>query len=207
MAVIVVLILVAVFTYKAPAARVEQGQSKTAYLRASITNVRNTVWKWQDDRLPPMHVSFNTTPSETHWRVRRVPGATYFRTPGTKSYLSIKSPAWLRWDLRYWQHLRHREYLTRVKNLNPYTALKTAFGSHYSESLGVSRCETGGRIGWVTAGVGKHSYWGTMQMGPGERSRYGFSWTALGQAVSARRYFNVEGWRPWQCLPSGGLRW
>ena len=42
-------------------------------------------------------------------------------------------------------------------------------------------------------------YLGLFQMGEYARSTYGHSWTALGQARAAHRYYMDAGWSPWSC--------
>lgn len=158
-------------------------------IRNHITQLHSQVWNYQDDRAP---------------RTWKYPGD---RTRASKKYLRSTSVPYLLYVEKRWKKLALKEWKIRKINLNPYTAIHTAFGSEYANAVRISYCETGQRIGWLTAGVGKHDYWGTFQMGSGERSRYGYSQTALGQAVAAYRMWRVRGWRPaWECAYITGVR-
>lgn len=90
-----------------------------------------------------------------------------------------------------------------LQNLGPRAAIRYVFGRYAGQALAVAWCES--RL-YVYARNGQ--YFGLFQMGSYARSRYGHSWTALGQARSAYRYFVDSGrdWSPWQCRP-GGLGW
>lgn len=79
-------------------------------------------------------------------------------------------------------------------------AIRATFGSYSSQAIRVVRCETGGTYS-TTAQNGQ--YLGLFQMGSYARGRYGHSWTALGQARAAYRYFVDSGrdWSPWTCKP------
>jgi hypothetical protein len=194
-------------------------------LRRDITKLRLTVWRWQDDRDPPTNVPFrddigakgplehNDTPTGRSWSPKKLPGGHYHRTTGSNRYLNSDSVSYLLWVKKRWQRIARKEYLIRKKYptredpTDARRALKLAFGGNLWEAITVSLCETGGRLGWATAGRGKHEFWGTMQMGTQERRLFGFSWTLLGQAKSAFRMWRVKGWRPWECMPGGGLRW
>ena len=83
---------------------------------------------------------------------------------------------------------------------NARAAVTEVFGSYASQAMSVVRCETGG-----TYSVYAHNgqYLGLFQMGSNERATYGHSWTALGQARAAYRYFVASGrdWSPWSCRP------
>lgn len=89
--------------------------------------------------------------------------------------------------------------------MGPQAAICHVFGSYCSQALSVARCETGGTFS-VYAQNGQ--YLGLFQMGSYARSRYGHSWTAIGQARAAYGYFVDSGrdWSPWQCRP-WGLAW
>jgi hypothetical protein len=95
----------------------------------------------------------------------------------------------------------------RMRDLNrhPVAAIRFVFGPYGDQAVSVSRCETGGSF-WVGSTNGQ--YLGLFQMGSSERSTYGHSTRALGQAQAAERYFIASGrdWSPWQCQPSG-LAW
>ena len=72
------------------------------------------------------------------------------------------------------------------------------FGRYCTQALNVSWCESR----WnVYARNGQ--YLGLFQMGAYARARFGHSWTAYGQSVSALRYFRAAGysWAPWTCRP------
>ncbi len=99
--------------------------------------------------------------------------------------------------------LRAREQ-RRLAAVSPRAAICQVFGPYCSQAIRVADCETGGTFS-VHARNGQ--YLGLFQMGDYARSTYGHSWTALGQARAAHRYFLDAGWSPWQCLPGGGLRW
>ena len=74
------------------------------------------------------------------------------------------------------------------------------FGRYCSQAIAVSSCETGGTFStWASNG----QYLGLFQMGSWERSRYGHSSGAWGQARAAYRYFVDSGrdWSPWACKP------
>ena len=83
---------------------------------------------------------------------------------------------------------------------NPVNAILHVFGRYGAQAVAVSRCETGGTFS-VYAQNGQ--YLGVFQMGFYARSRYGHSWTAIGQARAAYRYFVDSGrdWSPWECKP------
>lgn len=94
---------------------------------------------------------------------------------------------------------RLRLTLERAKtDVSPVVAIRLVFGAHAHEALRVSWCESRYDIG-ATNG----QYLGLFQMGGFARSTYGHSYTALGQAQAAYRYFVASGrdWSPWQCKP------
>lgn len=72
------------------------------------------------------------------------------------------------------------------------------FGRYCQQALNVASCETGGTFN-VYAKNGP--YLGLWQMGSYARAKYGHSWTPLGQARAAYRYFVDSGrdWSPWSC--------
>lgn len=80
------------------------------------------------------------------------------------------------------------------------TAIRLVFGPYGEQAVRVSSCETGGTFD-VNAQNGQ--YLGLFQMGSYARGRYGHSYTALGQAQAAYRYFVDSGrdWSPWECQP------
>jgi len=59
------------------------------------------------------------------------------------------------------------------------------------------------RVAWCESRLDPRArngqYLGVMQMGRRERARFGHSRTVLGQALAARRYHRLAGWRPWSC--------
>lgn len=67
---------------------------------------------------------------------------------------------------------------------------------HCRSALNVSWCESGLRP-WARNG----QFLGMMQMGSGERARWGHGRTAWSQARAAHRYWRLAGWRPWSCRP------
>jgi hypothetical protein len=79
-------------------------------------------------------------------------------------------------------------------------AIYQVFGRYASQAMRVVSCETGGTYS-TTSQNGQ--YLGLFQMGSYARGRYGHSWTALGQARAAYRYFVDSGrdWSPWTCKP------
>lgn len=84
--------------------------------------------------------------------------------------------------------------------LSPQQAIRFVFGRYADQAIRVSSCETGGTFS-VYAQNGQ--YLGLFQMGEYARSTYGHSWTPLGQAKAAYRYFVDSGrdWSPWSCKP------
>ncbi len=80
------------------------------------------------------------------------------------------------------------------------TAIRLVFGPYGEQAVRVSSCETGGTFD-VHARNGQ--YLGLFQMGDYARGRYGHSYSALGQAQAAYRYFtdSGRGWGPWSCKP------
>lgn len=81
-------------------------------------------------------------------------------------------------------------------------AIRIVFGPSARDALRVAWCESRFRP-WARNG----QYQGVFQMGSSERARFGHGRSALQQARAAHRYFRLAGWRPWQCMPNGGLRW
>lgn len=79
-----------------------------------------------------------------------------------------------------------------------------AFCYRGNQGFIVAGCETGQT--WdIRAGVGKHNYWGLFQMGYTERHTYGFAFSPWSQATAARKYFNISGWKPWDCAYRMGI--
>jgi hypothetical protein len=78
------------------------------------------------------------------------------------------------------------------------------------EAVTVAKCEASALWWWhrnqPTQAV-NGQYKGMFQMGESERERFGHGPDPWSQARAAKRYWNVSGWHPWQCLPYGGLRW
>jgi hypothetical protein len=83
-------------------------------------------------------------------------------------------------------------------------------------AVAVAKCEasayywyTLNRPTWAKNG----QYLGMFQMGEGERKRWGHGPDPWSQARAAHAYWSYgeargyDGWQPWQCLPTGGLRW
>lgn len=85
-----------------------------------------------------------------------------------------------------------------ARKIGPTLAIRLVFGAHASQALRVAWCESR----WHT-GATNGQYLGLFQMGSYARSRYGHSWSALGQAQAAYRYFVASGrdWSPWACRP------
>jgi hypothetical protein len=75
-----------------------------------------------------------------------------------------------------------------------------------SQVMQVVNCETGGKY---RVDVQSGQFLGLFQMGSRERATYGHGSTVWAQANAAHRYFVASGrdFSPWQCLPTGGLRW
>ena len=75
--------------------------------------------------------------------------------------------------------------------------IRQVFGSHGSEAVRVSWCESRLHI-WARNG----QYLGLFQMGRFALARYGHGWNAWAQARAAYRYFrDAGGWSPWSCQP------
>lgn len=81
--------------------------------------------------------------------------------------------------------------------------IRYVFGVYGDQAVAVAECESHLNV-FATNG----QYLGLFQMGEYARSRYGHSWTALGQSRAAYAYFKDSGsdWSPWQCRP-WGLAW
>ena len=89
----------------------------------------------------------------------------------------------------------------RRNAVNAMAAIIAVWPKQYrAEAYRVAGCETGYTYD-VYARNGQ--YLGLWQMGSYARGRYGHSWTALGQARAAYRYFVDSGrdWSPWECKP------
>jgi hypothetical protein len=84
------------------------------------------------------------------------------------------------------------------KAMSARQAILHTFGIYGPQALRVSWCESRWHT-WARNG----QYLGLFQMGSWERSRYGHSTAALGQARAAYRYFIASGsdWSPWACKP------
>lgn len=87
---------------------------------------------------------------------------------------------------------------------NNYTEARAAiyavFGSHASEAMRVSYCETGGTYSPYAQ---NGQYRGIFQMGEWERTTYGHGSDVWTQARAAYRYFRASGyrWTAWSCKP------
>jgi hypothetical protein len=75
-------------------------------------------------------------------------------------------------------------------------------------AITVAKCEA---ASWWTIGIPTQArngqYRGMFQMGSSERARFGHGLDPWSQARAAHAYWEASGWYPWQCLPTGGLRW
>ncbi|HVM69556.1 MAG TPA: hypothetical protein VM204_06945 [Gaiellaceae bacterium] len=111
---------------------------------------------------------------------------------------------WLAQELAETEAAIEARRTRQLYSSSPIAAIRYVWGRHADGAIRVARCETGGTFS-VYARNGQ--YLGLFQMGAYARARYGHSWTALGQARAAYRYFQDAGWSPWQCRPDGGLRW
>jgi hypothetical protein len=87
-----------------------------------------------------------------------------------------------------------------LRTPGPIQAIRMVFGPYAEQAIRVSSCETGGTF---STRATNGQYLGLFQMGDYARGRYGHSWTALGQAKAAYRYFVDSGrdWSPWECRP------
>lgn len=144
--------------------------------RQSVSFYRAATWRRQDDRLA-RHTQSKFNERQTH------------------------SCAYARSLAKLWRSraLTERRIAERYKQ--PLAAIRHVFGPYASQAWAVAKCEGGSPVPSVNAKNGQ--YLGFFQMGDGERSRYGHSGTALGQATAAYRYFVATGrtWRPWECKP------
>ncbi len=105
-----------------------------------------------------------------------------------------RSVAYRGWVARLWQG-RARFWCRAARQVSdPETAIRIVFGPAGDAAVAVARCESGLSV-YAQNGV----YLGTFQMGTYARARYGHSWTALGQARAAHRYYLDAGWAPWTC--------
>lgn len=89
-------------------------------------------------------------------------------------------------------------------SLGPIAAIQQVFGAYAGQALAVARCESDyfPRDGVPDPHATNGQYLGMFQMGDYARSTYGHSWTAIGQARAAYRYFRAAGgWGPWECKP------
>lgn len=119
-------------------------------------------------------------------------------TTSVTQFKTIKSCAYASWINRLWIN-RLKKVQSEWNSLSdPARAICHIFGNYCSQALTVARCESGLSI-YATNG----QYLGLFQMGDYARSRYGHSYTALGQARSAYAYFSESGynWSPWSCKP------
>jgi hypothetical protein len=93
-----------------------------------------------------------------------------------------------------------RGALRRPPHYREISAIRKVFGRYADQAIRVVACETGGTFS-VYARSG--DYLGLFQMGSYARARYGHTWTALGQARAAFRYFAESGyrWTAWSCKP------
>ena len=144
--------------------------------RHAVVFYRSATWRRQDDRLAPR--------THSNYSERRTRSCTYTRWLGHRWYLRARA-----------------ERTTAERYESPFAAIRHVFGPYAGEAWEVAKCEGGSPVPSVNAQNGQ--YLGFFQMGDGERSRYGHSETALGQAVAAHRYFAATGrsWRPWECKP------
>jgi hypothetical protein len=158
-------------------------RSEQQRIKNDILQTRNKVWAWQDARSP------------VSWEYPSI------RTRGSKKYLKSDSIPYLRYVKKHWKSLAAEEWKIAKKYKDPYTAIHYVFGRYGDDAWEVAKCEGGSPVPFVYAQNGQ--YLGEFQMGSGERSRYGHSHTALGQAVAAYRYFVASGrdWSPWECKP------
>lgn len=180
--VILVAVVIAISLLVVPSA---SSASHVKTIRNHITQLHAQVWKWQDDRAP---------------RSWLYPGD---RTWASKKYLKSTSVPYLRYVEKRWKKLATAEWKIRKKYASPFAAIHYAFGRYGGDAWKVALCEGGSPVPSVYAQNGQ--YLGMFQMGTGERSRYGHSYTPLGQAVAAYRYFAATGydWSPWECRPYG----
>lgn len=115
------------------------------------------------------------------------------------------SDYWLKRKWATWGARKERTQARESKCLPTTVAgvIKYVFGPYGDQAVAVAECESGLNV-YATNG----QYLGLFQMGEYARSRYGHSWTALGQSRSAYAYFKDSGsdWSPWQCRP-WGLAW
>jgi hypothetical protein len=124
------------------------------------------------------------------------------RDPTARRARTARSCAYLRYVRKMWATRAHTYWRIVVSLRDPETAIRFVFREHARQALTVAWCESRLNV-WARNG----QYLGLFQMGNYARSRYGHSWTALGQARSAHAYFRDAGWGPWQCSEHGGLRW
>lgn len=74
----------------------------------------------------------------------------------------------------------------------------------------VAKCEASSYYWWKLnrpTWARNGQYRGMFQMGESERARFGHGPDPWSQARAAHAYWSISGWYPWQCLPTGGLRW
>lgn len=104
------------------------------------------------------------------------------------------------WHRRQYRVIEHKLAALIQVRYSPTSAICAVFGAYCSQAIRVADCETGGTFS-VYARNGQ--YLGLFQMGSHERATYGHSWTAIGQARAAYRYFVASGrdWSPWDCKP------
>jgi len=143
----------------------------------SIVDRRSATWRWQDE--------LEVDRSRTSYRERVAIGCAY-----------------LQWIKQRWAVRADGLWRLYASLRDPEAAIRFVFGDRAGEALGVAWCESRFRT-WARNG----QYLGLFQMGSSERARFGHGDTALEQARAAKRYYDLSGWSPWQCLPYGGLRW
>ena len=102
----------------------------------------------------------------------------------------------------WWGGVKERTQ-AKASKCGPAAAIRSVFGAYGDQAVAVAKCESG-----LSVYAQNGQYLGLFQMGEYARSRYGHSWTALGQSRSAYAYFVDTGrtWGPWQCRP-WGLAW
>jgi hypothetical protein len=100
----------------------------------------------------------------------------------------------------WWGGLKERTQAKASRCLPTSVAgvIRYVFGGYGDQAVAVAQCESG-----LSIYAQNGQYLGLFQMGTYARSRYGHSWTALGQSQSAYAYFRDSGsdWSPWECKP------
>jgi hypothetical protein len=166
--------------HKTSAAQDQVTQAKKVW-RHHVVNNRRVTWKWQEKAGLDKSV---TRRLERH---------------GSIPYLRHLVRMW--WKRAY--HAMRVYHRNKVAHVTYYSsgvngAICAAFGSYCSQALAVARCESG-----LSTAATNGQYLGLFQMGESERSHYGHSGGAWGQAQAAYRYFRDSGysWGPWSCKP------